>query len=117
VKTKLLFAFILLSFLILSIYLLRESLHSYYVYKAKPLKQIAYNEKGENSRLRINLSDGQLIYAKQFAFVDEITPDNIDADLISVLNIIFTENGYKDIFEYYVDNYFPSLSPGWETII
>lgn len=113
-KTKLLFAFILLSFLILSIYLLRESLHSYYVYKAKPLKQIAYNEKGENSRLRINLSDGQLIYAKQFAFVDEITPDNIDADLISVLNIIFTENGYKDIFEYYVDNYFPSLSPGWE---
>ncbi|TYB35808.1 MAG: hypothetical protein FXF49_01215 [Flexistipes sinusarabici] len=113
-KTKLLFAFILPSFLILSTYLLLESLYSYYVYKAKPLKQIEYNENDENSRLQINLSGGQLIYVKQFVFVDEITSDNIDADLISVLNILFSEHGYKNISEYYVDNYFPSLSAGWE---
>ncbi|TYB33424.1 MAG: hypothetical protein FXF49_06410 [Flexistipes sinusarabici] len=113
-KTNLLFVFILSSFLILSTHLLLESLHSYYVYKAKPLKQIKYNEKGENSRLQISLSDGRLIYMKQFAFVDEIKPDNIDADLISVLNIFFSRNGYKNISEYYVDNYFPSLSARWE---
>ncbi|MEC9492565.1 transglycosylase domain-containing protein [Flexistipes sp.] len=113
-KTKLLFAFILSSFLILAVYLLHESLHSYYVYKAKPLKQIVYNEKRENSRLQIRLYGGQLIYVKQFAFVNELRPDDIDTDLIHALNIVFSENGYKNIFAYYVDNYFPSLSAGWE---